>query len=161
MRPITIIASVLVVATLALIGCGGDGDSGTSAEEESITVLVGELNRVTADSDAAGFCDLMQPSGVKTNFKSRSRCVNETSLILKQAGPQPVLNIEDISVDGETATVKLEGSVGELNLAKEGGEWYVAFSSTGPESAETGGSGSSDAEGAAGPPAGDSGSDGG
>jgi hypothetical protein len=142
MRPTFAIAPVFVVAALALVGCGGSGGSDDSADKESITVLVGELNRVTADRDAAGFCDVMQPSGVKANFKSRSRCISETTQILKQAGRQPVLNIDEIDVNGDTATVKLEGSVGELNLAREGGNWYVAFSDTSPDSADSGSTGS-------------------
>lgn len=143
MKPTATFATIFIVAALALTGCGGSASSDDSADEASITALVGELNRVTAESDAAGFCDVMQPSGVKANFKSRSRCVSETRQILKQAGPQPVLNIEDINVDGDAATVQLEGSVGELSLAREGGEWYVAFSDTSPGSADSAATGTS------------------
>lgn len=142
MKPISPTASILTAAALAaallVSGCGGGGGSLSSADSQEITRLVGELNRVTAEGDAAGFCDVMQPSGVKASFNTRSRCVKETTQILKLAGPQPVLNIEDIDVDGDTATVKLEGSVGELNLAREDGEWYVAFADTSPGSAGSG-----------------------
>ncbi|MBK5110285.1 MAG: hypothetical protein JJE10_02835 [Thermoleophilia bacterium] len=156
MKSTLAVAAIFAAAVLVLAGCGGDGSSDSAADEQSITELVGELNRITAGKDASGFCDVMQPSGVKANFNSRGRCVRETTRILQQAGPQPTLNIEDIAVDGDQATVNLEGSVGELSLVRENGEWYIAFSDTG-----SGGSGSAGQEASGDqPPAGDSGSGG-
>lgn len=137
MKPTAAVASILAVAILALTACGGSGNSDSAADEQEITQLVGELNRITSEKDAAGFCDVMQPSGVKANFNTRGRCVKETTQILDQAGRQPTLNINDISVDGDQATVNLEGGVGELSLARENGKWFVAFSD-----ASSGGSGS-------------------
>ncbi len=130
MKPTVAVASILAVVALTLTACGGSGDSDSAADEQEITQLVGELNRITSEKDAAGFCDVMQPSGVKANFNSRGRCVRETTQILDQAGKQPALNIESISVDGDQATVELESGVGELSLARENDRWFVAFSDT-------------------------------
>lgn len=145
MRP-TAALPILAAVVVAITACGGGDNSDSAADEQEITALVGELNRITADRDAAGFCDVMQPSGVKANFNTRRRCVRETTQILDQAGKQPTLNIDEISVDGDLATVSLEGGVGELSLARENGRWFVAFSDASP-----GGSGPSGQNGAAEP----------
>lgn len=147
------IAAAAIAVTLLGVGCGGGGDSENSADSQEITRLVGELNRITAQKDASGFCDVMQPSGVEANFNTHSRCVEETALILKQAGEQPTLNIADIKVDGDQATVDLEGTVGELSLVKENDRWYIAFSDLG--------TGSQSSDSSAGGQPSDSGSEGG
>ena len=146
MKP-TAALPMLAAVVVAIAACGGGGTADSAADEQEITALVGELNRITADKDAAGFCDVMQPSGVEANFNTRRRCVKETTQILDQAGKQPTLNIDEISVDGDLATVSLEGGVGELSLARENGRWFVAFSDT-----SSGGSGPSGQDGAAGQP---------
>ncbi len=137
------LVTVLAMSVLGAAGCGGDGDSsGDEEETKAITALVAEINRVTKDRDAQGFCALMQPSGVKKEFNTQTRCVEETAVILERnAGAQPTLEIQEISIDGDKATVDLESNVGgaPVNLVKEGGKWYVPFggedssSSTEPE----------------------------
>ena len=129
----------LIGAALFAAGCGGSDDSASEEDTQAINGLVEELNRVTSDKDAAAFCDVMQPSQVEETFHSKERCVSETEKILKQAGEQPVLSVEDISVDGDRAEVQFAGRAGTAIFVKEDGKWYVPFSS-GSDSGDSEGS---------------------
>ena len=83
---------------------------------------------MTKDQDAQGFCALMSPIGVTETFNTQSRCVKETSRILEQTGgTEPTLEVEEITIDGDSATVDLKGGAGgaPVNLVKEGGKWYI------------------------------------
>jgi len=126
------LVTALAILSLAAAGCGGGDSSADNAEDtEAITALVAEINRVTSEKDAQGFCAVMQPSGVKDTFNTQARCVQETTAILEQsAGGQPKLVIQEISIDGDKATVDLESNAGgaPVNLVKEGGKWYVPLS---------------------------------
>lgn len=118
----------LLVAILFVAGCGGSEESASQEDTEAITTLVGELNRVTADRDADGFCELMQPTQMEATFHSLGRCIKETQAILDQAGDQPTLEVENIEVDGDTALVAFTGAAGrELELVRENGFWYIPF----------------------------------
>jgi len=145
------LALIAVVATgaLALAACGGD-DGASDADRRAIDDLVTELNRVTAEKDAAGFCAMMQPSRIEETFSSRGRCVRETKAILEQAGDQPTLDVESIEVEGDTAEVKFAGRSGPALLVREDGKWYIPLaaeaSATGGGAA-TGASGETGAEG--------------
>ncbi|MGB0120703.1 MAG: hypothetical protein WBP55_07110 [Solirubrobacterales bacterium] len=135
------IVSVLAVGVLLAGGCGGDSSSDNSEDEAAITSLVEEVNRVSKDQDAQGFCALMQPSGVKATFDTYGKCVKETGQILKQSPQAPTdLKVEDISIDGDQATVNLSGetSGAPVELVKEDGKWYVPLSTsdTGLEAGE-------------------------
>ena len=136
----TVLAAIFVVAG----GCGG-GDDSSSADEQKdiddITALVADINAASKDKDALAACGLMQPSGVTEVFNTQSQCVRETKKILEQNGADdPVLKIEDIEIEGETAKVTFENNAGgaPIDLVKEGGKWYVplggddAAASTGP-----------------------------
>jgi len=135
------LVSLLAMATLMAAGCGGgDSSSDNSEDTEAITALITEINRVTKDQDAQGFCAVMSPSGVKATFNTQSRCVSETKKILEQTGGnEPTLEIEDIQIDGDNATVDLKGAGGgaPVSLIKEGGKWYVPLN-TGEVSGATG-----------------------
>ena len=134
------IVSLLAAVALAANGCGSGSDSGNSEDETAITELVAQINKVSKDKDAQGFCAVMQPSGVKATFDTYARCVKETTAILKQqAASQPTLKVEDITIDGDRATVDLSGSNSSapVELVKEDGRWYVPLS-TGDTGLETG-----------------------
>lgn len=126
MKTMTRLAFLLAAGVLALSGCGGS-DSGNQADTEAIEELVAGLNRANADRDGAAVCQLLQPSTFAMTFSSRSKCASETGQILKQAGESPKLVIEDISIEGETATVSFAGRSGEAPLVKEGGSWYLSL----------------------------------
>jgi len=136
------LVTALAITALAAAGCGGDDDSSSDAEDTAaITELVAEINRVTEDKDAQGFCALIQPSGVKSEFDTQTKCVEETAVVLEQnAGSQPTLEIEEISIDGDEATVDLKSNVGgaPVNLVKEGGKWYIPLTSEDSVDVESG-----------------------
>ncbi|HMT03973.1 MAG: hypothetical protein KDB48_02495 [Solirubrobacterales bacterium] len=118
----------LLVAILIVAGCGGSEEPVSQEDTAAITTLVGELNRVTADRDADGFCELMQPTQMEATFHTLKRCIKETQAILDQAGDQPTLEIESMEVDGDTAMVVFTGAAGrELELVRENGFWYIPF----------------------------------
>ena len=126
MKTTSRLAFLLAVGTLALAGCGGGG-SGNEVDNSAIEELVAELNRANAQRDGAAVCELLQPSTFSVAFSSRAKCASETGQILKQAGKPPKLVVEDISIDGETATVSFVGRSGEAPLVEEGGNWYLAL----------------------------------
>lgn len=129
------LVSLLATATLLAAGCGGDDSSSESTEDtQAITSLITEINRVTKEKDAQGFCAVMSPTGVTEQFNTQTQCVRETTKILKLTGSdEPTLEIENIEVDGDTAVVDLKGAGGgaPVNLVKEGGKWYVPLAGPG------------------------------
>lgn len=147
------LAFALVVTALAVVACGG-GDSGSEDDRAAIEELVTQINRANADSDGAAYCDLLQPSTFFDTFTSKARCARETNQILDQAGRQPALEVESISVDGDTARVTFAGRSGEAPFVKEGDRWYLAL---GQAPADPAG----EAAGSAGQGAGDGGAGGG
>lgn len=145
-RLVATLAAVLMTATLAA-GCGGNGSDDDSADRQRITDLITEVNRVTADRDAKGFCAVIAPSAIKQTFQTRARCARETGAILKQAGDQPPLEIDSIDVLGDRAKITFKDRNGEAVVVREKGRWYVPLDSgedtavesdTGPESGSTG-----------------------
>ena len=133
MRLKLVLLSVLAATFVVVTGCGGSDSTSTDDQQdtEQITALVADINQVTKDEDAQGFCALMQPSGVTGVFDTQSKCVEETTRILKQPREaDPELKIEDIAIDGDDATVTLSDNAGgaPINLVKEGGKWYVPLS---------------------------------
>ncbi len=133
------LALIAVAATGALLlaGCGGD-DKTSDADQDAITALVAELNRVTSEKDAAGFCDVIQPRDLTATFNTRGRCIKETKVILKQAGEQPNLAVDSIKVDGDTALVQFTGKTGEATLVKEDGKWYLPLGTSESDSSAEG-----------------------
>ncbi len=135
--------AVLAATFVVVAGCGGSDSSSTTDEmqdTDEITALVADINQVTKDEDAQGFCALMQPSGVTEVFNTQSQCVRETNKILDQPrDSEPVLKIDGIAIDGDDATVTLENNAGgaPINLIKEGGKWYVPL--TNDESSDSSG----------------------
>ena len=148
----------LAVGALAVVGCGG-GDSGSEEDRAAIEGLVTQINRANADRDGAAYCDLLQPSTFLDTFPSRARCVRETNQILDQAGRQPALVVENISVDGDTARVAFAERSGEAPFVKEDDRWYLALGQAAAEPAD--GEAGGEAAGRAGEGAGDGGAGGG
>jgi hypothetical protein len=137
MRTTSKAACALVAGALLFAGCGG-GESGSAADEAAIEEIVSQINRANADRDGAAYCDLLQPSTFFDTFTSRAKCARETNQILEQAGRQPELEVESVSVDGDTARVTFAGRSGEAPFIREDGRWYLALGQGSPEPAETG-----------------------
>ena len=140
MRTTSKAACALVAGALVVAGCGG-GDSGSAEDEAAIEEVVTQINRANADSDGAAYCDLLQPSTFFDTFTSKAKCARETNQILEQAGSQPELEVESITVDGDTAKVTFTGRSGEAPFVREDERWYLALGQGAPEPAETGSGG--------------------
>ena len=126
MKTRTRLALLLAAGMLVIAGCGG-GDSGSEADTAAINEVVAEINRANAEQDGAAYCDLLQPSTFFESFNSKAKCATETDQILEQAGEQPELVVEDITIDGDTANVSFVGRSGEAPFVKEGDSWYLAL----------------------------------
>ncbi len=139
MRTKSKLACALVAGALAFAGCGS-GDSGSEDDRAAIEQIVAGINTANADQDGAAYCDLLQPSTFFDTFTSRAKCARETNQILDQAGRQSELEVESISVDGDTARVTFTGRSGEAPFVKEDGRWYLALGQAATESADGAGS---------------------
>jgi hypothetical protein len=126
MKTRTRLALLLAAGMLAIAGCGG-GDSGSEADTAAINELVAGINRANAEKDGAAYCELLQPSTFLETFDSMNECARETDQILNQAGDQPELEVEDITIDGDTAMVSFVGRSGEAPFVREGESWYLAL----------------------------------
>ena len=126
MRTKSKLACALVAGALALAGCGSS-DSGSQDDRAAIEQIVDGINTANADKDGAAYCDLLQPSTFFDTFTSRAKCVRETNQILDQVGRQSELEVESISVDGDTARVTFAGRSGEAPFVREDGQWYLAL----------------------------------
>ncbi len=127
MRTKSKLACALVVGLLAVAGCGDD-DSGSADDQVAIEEVVAQINLANAEKDGAAYCDLLQPSTFFDTFTSRAKCVRETNQILEQVGRQPELEVESVSVDGDTAKVAFAGRSGEAPFVKEDDRWYLVLS---------------------------------
>lgn len=135
-------AIALTLTLLAVAGCGGSDETDTEADNEAIRELVAKLNEATSSKDASAFCLIIQPSAVEETFNGIDQCVRETRPILRLAGEQDPLEIENIEVDGDIATVSFQGGTGsEARLVREDGQWYVPLN----QATATGDSGSGEA----------------
>lgn len=117
----------LMATTLLAAGCGSSEDSPSEEDTQAINKLVADLNEATQEKDASAFCLLIQPSAVDETFHGIDQCVKETKPILKNATDQPVLEVEDIIVEGDQATVTFPQ--GEANFVREGSQWYLPLTS--------------------------------
>lgn len=118
-----------MATTLLVAGCGGSDDESSAEDEQAITELVAELNEATRAKDASALCLMMQPSGVEATFNGIDRCVRETKAILKAAGEQPAVEVENIEIDGDQANVTFTGSAsGPVSFVREGSQWYLPLS---------------------------------
>jgi len=129
------LAATIAATFLVVSGCGSSDDTSsadTQQDKDDITALVADIDKASREKDALASCGLMQPSGVTEVFNTQSQCVRETKKILElNSADQPRLKVENIEVDGDTATVTLENDIGgaPITVVKEGGKWYVPLSS--------------------------------
>ena len=140
------LACALVAGMLAFAACGS-GDSGSEDDRAAIEQIVAGINMANAEQDGEAYCDLLQPSTFFDTFTSRAKCARETNQILDQAGRQPELEVESISVDGDTARVTFTGRSGEAPFVKEDDKWYLALGQGVTESAEGAGASGGNGDG--------------
>jgi len=136
MRTKSKLTCALAVGVLAFAGCGG-GDSGSEDDRAAIEEIVAQINGANAEKDGAAYCDLLQPSTFFDTFTSRAKCARETDQILDQAGRQPELVVESVSVDGDTAKVAFAERSGEAPFVREDDRWYLTLSQAASEPADS------------------------
>ena len=136
MRTTTKLALALVAGALALSACGGD-DSSQEDDRAAITAQVDGINTAVLEKDGGSYCELLEPAtflGASTpnaTFDTPQQCARETSQILKQAGEQPALEVESITLDGEDAAlVAFTGRNGEARFVRVDGVWYLSLGAT-------------------------------
>jgi len=133
MRTTTKLALALVSGAIVVSGCGGTDDS-AEADQAAIADRVQEINTAVSERDGDGYCALLEPDtflGASTpdaSFDSRDQCARETDQILKQAGSQPALVVEDIRIEGEdSALVSFTDRNGEASFVKVNDAWYLSL----------------------------------
>lgn len=133
MRTSTKLALALVAGAIVASGCGGSDDS-SEADQSAIVDRVQEINTAVRERDGETYCALLEPDtflGASTpdaSFDSRDQCATETDQILKQAGRQPALVVENIEIDGEdSALVSFTDRNGEASFVKVDGAWYLSL----------------------------------
>jgi ketosteroid isomerase-like protein len=133
MRTSLKLALALVVGAIAISGCGSD-DSAQEADRAAITETVDSINAAVSDKDGAAYCALLEPAtffGADTPdaaFDSQAQCARETNQILKQAGEQRALEVEEIRFDGDDAALAtFTGRNGEARFVKVDDTWYLSL----------------------------------
>lgn len=133
MRTKSKLALVLAAGVLAVSGCGRD-DSSQEADRVAITEAVDSINSAVADKDGAAYCALLEPAtffGADTPeaaFDSQAQCARETDQILKQAGDQPTLELQEITFEGDDAALAtFTGRNGEARFVKVDDTWYLSL----------------------------------
>ena len=127
----------VLCATVALAGCGGDGDK--SRDEAKVKGTVDGLYDAFAAKDARKVCASLTEARqreierqARIGGRGRGNCARTLSFALAFLGDQlkglKSAKVTDVRVDGDkaTATVDYRGKKGDLGLAKKDGDWLVS-----------------------------------
>lgn len=113
----TTAALLLAIPALALAACGGS-DSDSNSDEDQITAVV---EAVAADPVA--ICDHVTSADLE-QLGGKDACVRAGEASKDEGGEA---TINDIALDGDTATVRLTDDDGPttVRFAKEDGDWKI------------------------------------
>lgn len=118
-------AAVGAIVLVGLAGCGGSssdgGADGGSADDVPVRDLATKVKTFTAKRDAKGLCGLFEPERMKAWVGKD--CVKIFKLALREVPAPEQLKIEDISREGDKATVKY--AYGDVQVSKIDGTWYL------------------------------------
>ncbi len=105
---------LLAVPAVTLAACGG------SSDEDKVTKIIKDVN-----SDPASVCDHLDDAALK-QLGGKAGCVKAA----KSAPRDASTKVDDVSVDGDTATVKITDKTGasSVTLKKVDGDWKVTTS---------------------------------
>jgi ABC-type glycerol-3-phosphate transport system substrate-binding protein len=111
--------ALVLLACLALAGCGSGGGGGGGGDEQQVRTVVGHLR----DSDEA-VCDELTDKFLKQIFKDKASCEKQA----KAAKQTNTFKISTVKVSGEkaTAAIAAKGQKGTVTLVKEGGDWKIS-----------------------------------
>jgi hypothetical protein len=106
LRPVAPRVVLLVLAALALAGCGESGPS----DEERIRTTLTDFQRATADGDYAALCDrILAPRLVETVEAVGLSCEAALRKGFEDV-EEPRLSIGTITVNGDAATAQVRSS---------------------------------------------------
>ena len=115
--------TLLAALVLGLAACGGDDEEGQS-EEEKVTEVAEEFAKA-AEKDGEKACSYLSEE-TAAQYEREEDCFSafgpgEPGTSVASAEPK----VEDVKVDGDKATLKLQGE--EFEFVKEDGNWKVTF----------------------------------
>jgi hypothetical protein len=126
-------ALLLVLAVLASGCTGGASSAGDfEGEEKRVADVVERLQSAGEAGDAEEICDAVLAKALRDRIRATgSDCAAELDKALTDADDFD-LEVEDVTINGTTATVRVKGRDGdrdrvrELELVREGEDWRAA-----------------------------------
>ena len=128
----SLLAATLLAAALA--GCGSTAESGPefAGEEKLVADQVATLQEAGEAGEAKKICDEVLARSLREEIAAEgSTCQTELDKALKDSDDFE-LTVEDVAIDGTTATVKVRGRerdaerVRTFEFVREGANWRVA-----------------------------------
>ena len=128
--PRAALAALLALAALAP-GCAGTSSSAGNfeGEEKSVADVVEKLQSAGQAGDAKEICDEILAKQLRDEIQQAgSNCEQELDKAIKDADDFE-LEVEDVTIKGDTATAKVKGSdrgkdrVSEFEFVREGNAW--------------------------------------
>ena len=128
----SLLAATLLAAALA--GCGSTAESGPefAGEEKLVADQVAKLQEAGEAGDAKEICDEVLARSLREEIAAEgSTCQTELDKALKDSDDFE-LTVEDVAIDGTTATVKVRGRerdaerVRTFEFVREGSNWRAA-----------------------------------
>jgi CRISPR/Cas system-associated protein Csm6 len=114
-------ATALALAAL-LAGCGSTSSSSSSdfsGEEKQVADVVEQLQSDGESRDAKGICeDVLASALVKQIQQAGSTCEAEIDKAIRDADDYD-LEVQDVTITGDTATAKVKGRVGDADQVRE------------------------------------------
>jgi hypothetical protein len=139
----TVAAAAVCVTALGLTACGGGDDSGQPSEEQAaaakeIVGLGAQLKQAYNQKDAAAACALLDPQGLKQEFKTKRACAKQVNAAISQGRGRPEIEFDQVTVDGDHATAVVKSDTGETtyDFIKVGDKWYIDISRQGSSSSQ-------------------------
>jgi hypothetical protein len=136
-------AALLCVTAFGLAACGGSDDSDQPSEEQAaaakeIVALGTQLKQAYDQKDAAAACALLDPQGLKQEFKTKKACAKQVDAAIGQGRGRPEIEFDQVTVDGDHATAVAKSDTGETtyDFVKVDGKWYIDISAQDSDSSQ-------------------------
>jgi len=125
-----LLAVPLALAALAA-GCASSSSSAGdfTGDEKKVADQVEQIQAAGESGDAAAICDDVLAQSLRDSIAvAGSNCESEVDKAIKDADDYD-LEVEDVTISGDTATAKVKGSVGDedavrdFEFVREGKDW--------------------------------------
>jgi hypothetical protein len=124
-----IIAGVLALAAVLVVGCGSSGDDTSSEPSSSPGDAVQTFYDTSKAEDGAGACAVLSSDSQDIAAAGADSCeaAFEAAVKAGQANVPDNMEIGDVKVDGDTATVDVtaDGQKSSFTLINEDGAWKI------------------------------------